>query len=162
MLLGVAGSLKSALETNLSEGSVSVFVASLMGRKRSAGRDELRAAMRDYVKVIRQTLYALFNVARASQGLPPIKPEPDIQLPKPSDFAQENIRKRQIIAIQKKIKRERKLSATNLWEIVQLRERHHSTWSKIAERMGTSERAVRKGYQRAKAALVTRKEPSEL
>jgi predicted DNA-binding protein (UPF0251 family) len=133
-----------------------------MRRKKTASRGELQAAMKNYVKAVGEALHALFNAERMFRGLPPLEPDLiDIRLPRPSEFTKESIRKREIEALRRLIKRRRKLTAEDLFEIMQLRDKRGLTWSRIAKEVGTSEKAVRKAYKKAKTALATRKEPWE-
>jgi hypothetical protein len=157
--------MSAHIGNDLSNSPFFFFWGAYMPKKSPFGRkDELCAAAKEYFKATEKVLFNLFNLERALKGLPLVEPEPntDIRLPRPSDFLEENIRRRQIDAIRKTIKRQRKLSAEKLWEIIHLRDKQGLTWVEIAGQMEVCEKAVRKGYAKAKAALATRKEPWEL
>lgn len=111
-------------------------------------------AMVAYVKAMREVLFMLLNLDRVLRGLPPLRQELeeelDIKLPKPADFFDVNIREREIEAIRKAIKRRRKLSAEDLWEILRLRNQERLSWSQIAKKFRISVRAATKGYKKHK------------
>lgn len=120
-------------------------------------KSEAAEAMVTYIKAIKEALFMLLNADRVIRGLPPLELEEelDIKLPKPSDFSDENIRKCEVEVIQKSIKRRRKLSADDLWEIVRLRDRERLSWSQIAKKFQVSIKAIRKGYKKAQKALTS-------
>jgi len=102
----------------------------------------------ELIKAMNKMAEVLTLVAEKVFGVVIVPPLPNIE-----DYTPEAVRKRQLIALKRSIKRRRRLSAEDMLEIYLLHKEEHVSFRSVAKRFNVSDWTIRKTFQKIEKVL---------